>query len=70
MDRGFRQLVAPCGGLWHGSPHPYIKNCSIDDLIFDDLIIRSSSLEAWRHAWADHEDENGDQDAVDSRNWY
>ena len=63
------QPVAACGGLWHGSPYPYIKNCSIDDLIFDDLIIRSSSLEAWRHAWADNDAENENEDAEEGFDW-
>ena len=60
------QPVAPCGGLWHGSPPPYrriAQSCwGPPDL--DDLISRSSSLEAWRHAWADNNDENEDEDQI------
>ena len=56
--------MAPCGALWRP-----VAACGtgvrtpIEELLRILLgIIRSSGLEAWRHAWADNDDENGDED--------
>ena len=69
MDHKVSRLVAACGSLWRP-----VAACGtgvrppIEELLRILLgIIRSSGLEAWRHAWADHDDE--DEDADEGFDW-
>ena len=61
------ESLIPCGGLWRPvAPFGTGVRPPIEELLRILLgIIRSSGLEAWRHAWADHADENEDEDSDD-----